>query len=246
MQINIQNIQSSPLSLEVVFEAGAGPQARIVRELLGPGETVDVGSIATLDEVNNNATLRSLRASGTIRIDLVEQATDILSPSSQFNKLRNDVVQCFVAAAEAAATAATVPYHKCNPASITVEATADAAVTLATVLTLANSLRNKIMAHLASGGDVGAHRTASAETIAAVVATDQGSANTLLNELKADFNTHLAEAGVHIITDATNTIVAADATNLATSITLANAVKAAFNAHIAAANALDSLPMGST
>lgn len=244
MQINIQNLRNTPLSLEVVFEGGAGPQARIVRERLDPGDTVDVGSIATLDEVNNNSTIRSLLANGSIRVDLVEQVTDTLSPASQFNKLRNDVAQALVAAVEAGATVATVPYHKANPASITAESNANAAA-LPAVLVLANSLRQKLIDHLASTGDVGAHRAASAATVTAAVATTQGTANTLLTQEKARFNTHLTEAGVHLVADAANTIVAADATDLASSITLANAVKAAYNAHIAATNALDSLPLGS-
>jgi len=246
MQINISNNLSTQLSLDITITPGPAPGGRVIRELLGPGGSVDVGDRMTLQEVNKNDQLQSLQAAGTITIEVVEQSADLFSVESQFNKLRNDVAAAMVAAVEAGATAATVPYHKCNPASITVEGTADAAVTLATVLTLANSLRPKVIDHLASYGDVGAHRAASAAAVAAPIATDQGTANTLLTELKADFNTHLIEAGVHMVNDATNTIVAADATNLATSITLANAVKAAYNAHIAAANALDSLPMGST
>jgi len=245
VQINIQNLLNTPLSLDITFEAGPGPGGRSVRELLSPGETVDVGTIATLDEVNNNVALRSLRTSGAVRVDVVEQATDILSPSSQFNKLRNDVVQAFVSAVSGGGTEATTPYHKANPASITAEANADAAA-LPAVIVLANSLRGKLIAHLASTGDVGAHRAASAATVTAAVATDQATANTLLNMEKARWNTHLAEAGVHIVNDATNTVAAVDATDLATSIALANEIKADFNAHIATAKALDSLPMGST
>lgn len=114
------------------------------------------------------------------------------------------------------------------------ETTADAAVTLATVIALANSLKVHMNVHLASTGVAGVHMTASAETIAAADADDQTSANTLLNELKADYNTHLSESGVHINDDSTNTVSAANATDLATSITLANEIKADYNAHIAA------------
>jgi len=115
------------------------------------------------------------------------------------------------------------------------ENTADAAVTLATVITLANSLKARMNVHLASEGVTGFHAAASAETIAAVDATDQGTANTLLNELKADYNTHLSESGVHLNNDSSNAVSATDATDLASSITLANEIKADFNAHSAAA-----------
>lgn len=114
------------------------------------------------------------------------------------------------------------------------ETTADAAVTLATVLTLANSLRAKLITHWASTGVHGVHMTASAQAFTAPAATDQTTANALLNEEKADYNTHLSESGVHINDDSTNTVTAADATDLASSITLANEIKADYNAHIAA------------
>jgi hypothetical protein len=244
VQINIQNLRSNPLSLEAVIEAGAGPQARIIRAYLTPGESVDVSDVASLEEVNANATIKALMVSGAIRVDIVEQSTDLLSPSSQFNKLRNDVAKCFAAAVEGGATVTNVPYHKCNPASITAESNADAAA-LPAVIVLANSLRQKLIDHLASTGDVGAHRAASAATVTAAIATDQGTANTLLTMEKARFNTHLTEAGVHMVADAANTVGAADAINLGTSITLANEIKAKYNLHIAAANMLDSLPIGS-
>ena len=70
---------------------------------------------------------------------------------------------------------------------------------------------------------------------ALVVAVDQGTANTLLNGLKAAFNAHFTQAGVHVYNDGTNTISAASATNLATSETLANAIATAITAHFASA-----------
>jgi hypothetical protein len=245
VQINIQNLLSTPLSLELIFEGGPGPGARIVRSRLNSGASVDVGSIATLDEVNNNSTVQSLRAAGRIRVDLVEQATDILSPSSQFNKLRNDVVAAFVSAVSGGATEAATPYHKANPASIT-PASSPTATDLPTVLVRANELRQKLISHLASTGDVGAHRAASAATVTAAVATDQATANTLLNQEKARLNTHMGEADIHIINDSLNTIAAADATDLASSITLANELFTDWNLHIAAAKTLDSLALGTS
>jgi hypothetical protein len=106
---------------------------------------------------------------------------------------------------------------------------------LAACLVMANSLRKKIVAHLASTGLVGVHLVASAEEIAAPEATDLTTAEALANELKADFNTHLTEAGVHVTNDVTNAVVAADATNQATLETLLAAIKAASNVHAAAA-----------
>jgi len=248
MQIIITNLRSNRLSLDIPFEAGAGPQARVLRASLATGASVDAAASpasATLEEVNGNSQIQSLVANGSISVRVVEQTTDTMSPASQFNKLRNDVVQSLVAAVEGGATSATVPYHKCNPASITAESNADAAA-LPAVITLANSLKAKLNAHLVSSGDVGAHRAASAATVTAADATDQATANTLLTQEKARYNTHLAEANVHIVNDTTNSVGTADATDLPTSIALANAIKAKYNLHIAAAKCLDSLPMGTT
>lgn len=62
-------------------------------------------------------------------------------------------------------------------------------------------------------------------------ATDQTSVNTLLNEIKADYNTHRASTTYHRAADTTNAVTSADATNLASSLTLANEIKADLNAH---------------
>jgi len=106
---------------------------------------------------------------------------------------------------------------------------------LAECLVVVNSLRGKVVSHLASTGQAGAHAAASAEAIAAPVATDLTTANTLANELKADFNTHLTEAGVHLNNDVTNAVTAADATTQGTLETLLADIKAMNNAHVAAA-----------
>jgi hypothetical protein len=237
MQINLQNQLGTNLSLDITLQPGPAPTGRYVRRNLGPGDSIDVGDVASLEEVNRNADIQSLVASGALSITIVEETTDIFSAESQFNKLRNDV-----ALAMGGANNTTV-FHKANPPSVGLVTSPDAAVTLGTVLTLANEERSKIIDHFASTGDLGAHRAASAEVIAAAVATDQGTADTLLNELKADFNDAMNEAGHHIVADATNAVSAADATDLATSITLANDIKAVFNAHVIAA--MDSLPLGS-
>ena len=69
------------------------------------------------------------------------------------------------------------------------------------------------------------------DTIAASNDDSQAALNTLLNEIKADYNTHRASTTYHQAADSTNVVVAADATNLATSLTLVNEIKADFNAH---------------
>lgn len=106
---------------------------------------------------------------------------------------------------------------------------------LAECLVVVNSLRDKIVSHLASTGQAGAHAKASAQVIAAPVATDLTSANTLATELKADFNTHRTEAGVHLNNDSTNDIDAANASSLSTLELLLADIKAKSNAHVAAA-----------
>ena len=238
MQINIKNLRSNNLSLDVTIQPGPAPAGRVIRALLTPGASVDASPTASMEEVMKNSQIRSLIAAGAISVTLVEQATDIGNSEAQFNKLRNDV-----ALAMGGANNTTV-FHKANPTSVGSVTSPDAAVTLATVLTLANEEREKIILHFASTGDVGAHRAASAEVIAAPAATDQTTADTLLDELKADLNDAMNEAGHHIVDDATNAVSAAAATDLATSITLANDIKAVFNAHVVAV--MDSLPLGTT
>ena len=67
-------------------------------------------------------------------------------------------------------------------------------------------------------------------------ATDQATLNTLLNEIKADYNAHRVSTTFHSNADNTNAVTSADATDLATSITLANEIKADYNAHRTQAN----------
>lgn len=96
-------------------------------------------------------------------------------------------------------------------------------------LVACNELRNLIVPHLADGVR---HKAASAEGIAAPFATDQTTLETLVNELKADFNTHLTEAGIHFNNDAVNTIAAADASDLATAITLLTEFQTDWDLHV--------------
>jgi len=62
-------------------------------------------------------------------------------------------------------------------------------------------------------------------------ATDQATVNTLLNEIKSDYNTHRVSTTFHDVVDATNVVASADATDLATSMTLANEIKTDYNLH---------------
>lgn len=116
-----------------------------------------------------------------------------------------------------------------SPSETTLTA-ADAAVTLATVLTLSRDIYYVYLFHLA---DTVAHKVADAPP-ALVVPVDQTTANTFLNAVKADYNTHRASTTYHYTADSTNVVTAAAATNLATSIDLANDIKAQLIAHLAA------------
>ena len=90
-------------------------------------------------------------------------------------------------------------------------------------------------------------------TIGAADATNLATLKTLVNEIKTDYNLHLADtsvhgaadainvcavdavgtAAVHLTDDVTHTIAAADATNLATLKTLSTELKTDYNLHIA-------------
>jgi len=62
-------------------------------------------------------------------------------------------------------------------------------------------------------------------------AIDQISVNTLLNEIKGDYNTHRVSTTFHEIADNTNVVLSADAISESTAVTLANEIKADYNAH---------------
>jgi hypothetical protein len=61
--------------------------------------------------------------------------------------------------------------------------------------------------------------------------TTQATVQTMLNSLKAKYNTHLGSTTYHAAADATNTIAAADMSDLATGYTLSNEMKGDFLAH---------------
>ena len=62
-------------------------------------------------------------------------------------------------------------------------------------------------------------------------ATNQTTLNTLLNEIKTDYNAHRVSTTFHDAADSTNAVTSADATDAATSVTLANEIKTDYNAH---------------
>jgi hypothetical protein len=61
--------------------------------------------------------------------------------------------------------------------------------------------------------------------------TDQGSAETLANEFKTDYNAHIASVSFHLAADGVNTITSANATDLATLLTLCTEIRLDYNAH---------------
>ncbi len=78
----------------------------------------------------------------------------------------------------------------------------------------------------------GWHKAAdTSTTIGATNASDQSTLETLLNEIKTDYNTHIASTTYHIAADSTNAVSSANASNLATALTLVNEIKADYNAH---------------
>jgi hypothetical protein len=133
--------------------------------------------------------------------------------------------------------------HYCSPFTATGAArelvsTTDAS-DLATSKTLAKALALALIAH---GADTDAHSTADTIAIAAWASApaepaDLTEVQNVLNEVKADFNTHIANATPHRgvggqgKTAVTVVISTTDASNQGTANTLANAIKVALNAH---------------
>lgn len=115
------------------------------------------------------------------------------------------------------------------------------ATDLTTAIALANNIKTKYTAHIgASHASIPPHGKAqdAANTIAAAVASDQASLNTLLNEMKGDFNAHRIDVSAHYFTDTTYTVTAANATTLATSLVLVNDILQAYNGHVGKAGSI--------
>lgn len=81
-----------------------------------------------------------------------------------------------------------------------------------------------------------AHKVAdTTNSISSADATDLASAITLANELKAEFNAHIASTTFHYTADATNTVATANASDQTTLNALVNQLKTSLNAHMASA-----------
>lgn len=110
-----------------------------------------------------------------------------------------------------------------------------AATTFEEAIALANELKAAFDGHFT---DEIAHDTASSAAVTIEDATDTATGATLMNELKANLNTHNTASNVHYTNDDTNTVTAADATtDLTEYVALANDLKEQFNDHIISAPA---------
>ncbi len=130
--------------------------------------------------------------------------------------------------------------------------TAPTANSTPTTIALAENLRAILLVHVAEGGTAdnmwaGAHEAADDTALTALsvdtvpTATSIGTAETLLNAIKAAYNDHLAESGVHFTDDSTNDVSTTDAIDPSTAYALANALKAAVNLHIQFAGSTSTL-----
>lgn len=117
--------------------------------------------------------------------------------------------------------------------------TAAAASDADTLLTLTRALAIAFVTHLR---DTVAHTVADSandpdDTLTpgeiAADAQDTTSCITLLNTIKAAYNAHRGESGVHPLDDSGHAITSPDATDLASANTLANELRTDFNAHMA-------------
>lgn len=122
-----------------------------------------------------------------------------------------------------------------NPTTTAYLVTAANATDLASLRTLGRDLYRVYSTHI---GDTEAHKVADTTNVVAAglpaTDADQTALNTFLNELKADYNAHRSQSGVHPTNDSGNAVSSADATDAATSLTLANEIKTDLNAHIQA------------
>lgn len=140
-------------------------------------------------------------------------------------------------------------------AGLIIHADATAAITTAdavsgdgyvTSIALVNACRASYVAHIASACSastgLGCHMAADATNVlSAPVATDEASAITLANDIKAKYNLHRASTAAHPVADSTNTVSASDATDDASLATLVNQIKARLNSHFAMAMAAPAL-----
>jgi hypothetical protein len=122
-----------------------------------------------------------------------------------------------------------VSLNPINVSALTTLSTVANAINEQTVIDLANQLKAKYNAHLAS---TTYHLVADAvNPIVAADATSLATAFVLLNQAQTNYNIHIASAVFHSNADLTNTSVAPAAIDLPTAVVLANELKALFNLH---------------
>ena len=124
-----------------------------------------------------------------------------------------------------------VPY----PSAPTVTVVSPATTSYAKVTPSANTLMTRCRPRTITQSLVYAativHKIADANGIAATnPAVTDANAYALINEIKSDFNVHIASTSYHVAAG-TNTIATVDATDLATTVALTNAVATALAAH---------------
>ena len=107
------------------------------------------------------------------------------------------------------------------------------AATWEQIQAMADQLRVSYEAHrvLTAGSVHGAADSTNTMAVAAVGSV-QTSVNTLLNELKTDFNAHMSLLTSHAVKDTSMEVTGANSTTLATAIKLANELREKFNDHI--------------
>ncbi len=117
-----------------------------------------------------------------------------------------------------------------NPLTVSATPAAD----LDAVISKANFAKAYYNTHIV---DALAHKAAdtASHLVTAADASDQGTADTLLNSIKAKYNVHRTQSGVHYVNDSTNVVTAPDATDLGTSKTLVDDIGTQLNAHLLAA-----------
>lgn len=124
---------------------------------------------------------------------------------------------------------------------------ADTATLLADAIALANDLRLKYgtigVGHHADIGGPFHALTDAVNDVTAVVAIDEATLITLVNDIKAKFNAHIANGGGvwHTTANTINTILTADAADLQTAIVLATDIRRAYAAHIATAGTVHTI-----
>jgi hypothetical protein len=146
-----------------------------------------------------------------------------------------------------------------SPTAYPLSVTVSNAVDLPTSISLLSAIYSVLRLHLVDAVSTstvasGAHKIPDAVANASLGTAFGGSVNnpngsvlpasttlaaaiTAANAVKALYNTHLSQAGVHANNDGTNTIAAANANDLASLVTLVNASKVSLNSHVAAAPA---------